>query len=143
MTVSLWPPREPASDKWNVPTWQAAARCAEVGDDFWFPEKGGTAGPAKAICRGCVSRLPCLRYALGRHDDGIWGGFTERERRAVSRQHGAGQSLEDIIAADDARYYAAAERGTWQQRRDAAARETRRRKREAAASGAQPRRAAA
>jgi WhiB family redox-sensing transcriptional regulator len=92
--------------------WQDDTPCQQVDPDLHFPEQGGTAEPAKAICRGCTVRLDCLRYALGRCDDGIWGGFTERERRVIGRRHGDGAPLEDIIAAADARHYAKTERRT-------------------------------
>ncbi len=37
---------------------------------------------AKRICRNCPVRLDCLAEALDhRLEFGVWGGFTERERR--------------------------------------------------------------
>ena len=32
-------------------SWQDRGRCAEVGGDEWFPEKGGSTRAAKAVCR--------------------------------------------------------------------------------------------
>lgn len=55
----------------------------------WFPDKGehGTRqDAAKAICRACPVRQPCLAYALARHEPhGIWGGTTAAERNRPQR----------------------------------------------------------
>lgn len=67
--------------------WQDRASCASVGDDFWFPEQGGVVREAKRICSGCPVRDECLGYALEHNEAfGIWGGFTERERRRLKRR---------------------------------------------------------
>jgi WhiB family redox-sensing transcriptional regulator len=43
---------------------------------------------AKRICRGCPVRNECLADALdNRIEFGVWGGMTERERRALLRRH--------------------------------------------------------
>jgi WhiB family redox-sensing transcriptional regulator len=84
-------------------SWMDLSRCAEVGGDFHFPEKGGSTREAKRVCRSCPVRAECLEYALG-HDErfGIWGGFSERERRRLKREP-AGTA----IAAGDATQAAA------------------------------------
>ena len=66
--------------------WQALARCTETDPDAFFPEQGEPNTRAKMICRGCEVRGECLGYAL-EHDEpfGIWGGLSERERRALKR----------------------------------------------------------
>jgi len=91
--------------------WQDEALCQQVGGDMFYSEVGEDTERAKAVCRGCLVRLPCLEYALEIDDrDGIFGGFSERPRRRIARQRQAGVSLEDIIAEDDARFYARVER---------------------------------
>lgn len=38
-------------------------------------------------CERCDVRRPCLDYALREHIDiGVWGGLTERQRRAYARR---------------------------------------------------------
>lgn len=72
--------------------WRAEAVCAQIGGDIWHPEKGGSTREAKLVCNGgpgrepCPVREQCLQYALD-HDErfGIWGGYSERERRALRR----------------------------------------------------------
>jgi WhiB family transcriptional regulator, redox-sensing transcriptional regulator len=151
MGVSQWPPRpHRAGNLSRPPKWTELAVCTEVGTELFYPEEGtSTAAPAAAICRSCEVRLTCLRDALTRPGElGVWGGFSERARRRVAREHADGKPLEDIIAEDDARIYgrleAAAERGTYDERRPAIEREARRVKREAiTVRTAQPRKAAA
>jgi WhiB family redox-sensing transcriptional regulator len=51
-----------------------------------FPEPGDKIGEreAKAVCKECPVRRECLIAALTeRHPDGIWGGFTTRERQRI------------------------------------------------------------
>ncbi|MFD7922054.1 WhiB family transcriptional regulator [Streptomyces sp. NPDC059740] len=41
----------------------------------------------KTICAGCPVRTECLAHALDeRIEWGVWGGMTERERRALLRR---------------------------------------------------------
>ena len=71
-------------------TWQDLALCAETDPESFFPEKGGSTREAKRVCRSCEVRAECLEYAL-KHGIryGIWGGFSERERRRLMREHAA------------------------------------------------------
>lgn len=67
-------------------SWMDRGRCAEVDPELHFPEKGGSVRAAKRICGACEVLAECLEYALA-HDErfGIWGGFSERERRRLKR----------------------------------------------------------
>lgn len=66
--------------------WQDRGRCAEVDPEAWFPEKGGTAAPAKQICRQCPVVQECLEYALTNDIAwGIWGATSPKERRKLRR----------------------------------------------------------
>lgn len=58
--------------------------CQYVDPEIFFPERGASAKPAKAICGGCSVKDRCLRYAIEHSEGGIWGGTTESERRALS-----------------------------------------------------------
>ncbi|MFD8263132.1 WhiB family transcriptional regulator [Streptomyces griseoluteus] len=67
-------------------TWIARAACRSVDPEELFVE-GAAQNRAKAICTGCPVRTECLAHALDeRIEHGIWGGMTERERRALLRR---------------------------------------------------------
>ncbi len=72
--------------------WRDQAACLGRDAELWFPI--GNTSPyldqiaqAKAACAHCDVRSECLEYALdtGQHD-GVWGGQTEGERRALRRK---------------------------------------------------------
>ncbi len=70
--------------------WMAYANCLEVDTQVFFPGKTGSTKEAKAICADCAVREECLEYALAFGDThGIWGGTSERERRAIKRRRKA------------------------------------------------------
>jgi WhiB family transcriptional regulator, redox-sensing transcriptional regulator len=92
--------------------WRELAACRGTDLNLFFPERGEWAGPARRVCAGCPVREPCLDYAItNRIVHGIWGGLTERERRALrSRWVRASRQDRDraILAAEAAGYTAAA-----------------------------------
>lgn len=75
-------------DELDAPAWMAEGLCAQTDPEAFFPEKGGSVREAKAICRACDVRENCLAYALEHQERfGIWGGYSERERRRLAK-HG-------------------------------------------------------
>lgn len=69
---------------WHFPPWVDQALCAQVGGDIFFPEKGESTREAKAVCRACPVREPCLQWALDNNERfGVYGGLSERERRKL------------------------------------------------------------
>lgn len=77
--------------------WREHAACRDADPDLFFPV--GTAGnslrqvdEAKRICHRCPAQNQCLAWALENGiTDGVWGGTTENERRAI-RSLGAATS---------------------------------------------------
>jgi WhiB family redox-sensing transcriptional regulator len=66
--------------------WAARAACRSTDPDTLFVQ-GAAQNRAKAICLGCQVRTECLADALdNRVEFGVWGGMTERERRALLRR---------------------------------------------------------
>lgn len=64
--------------------WVQDASCVETDPEVFFPDKGGTAVPAKSVCAGCAVDAECLAYALRTGQTyGVWGGKTPAERRAL------------------------------------------------------------
>ena len=67
-----------------VARWREQAACCGTDLAVFFPERGESAGPARQVCAACPVRQPCLDYAISnRITHGVWGGLTERERRAL------------------------------------------------------------
>ncbi|QIG58266.1 WhiB family transcription factor [Gordonia phage Skog] len=65
-------------------SWKWGARCAGADYEAFFPEKGGSTREAKQICRECIVRSECLQAALDNDERfGVWGGYSERERRKM------------------------------------------------------------
>ena len=64
--------------------WRELAACRGTGLEVFFPSRGESAAPARQVCAACPVRQPCLDYAISnRITHGVWGGLTERERRAL------------------------------------------------------------
>jgi WhiB family redox-sensing transcriptional regulator len=70
-----------------ITDWTARAACKGTDPDELFVQ-GAAQNRAKLICRGCTVRTECLADALdNRIEFGVWGGMTERQRRALLKQH--------------------------------------------------------
>ncbi|MCW2606717.1 MAG: wblA [Frankiales bacterium] len=66
--------------------WTALSACQDADPDELFVT-GAAQNRAKAVCMGCPVRTECLSDALdNRVEFGVWGGMTERERRALLRR---------------------------------------------------------
>lgn len=74
--------------------WRELALCQSEDPELFFPIGNINSGPAliqtdeaKAVCRRCPVTERCLAWAL-RDDavEGIWGGTSEGERRAMRRR---------------------------------------------------------
>ena len=71
--------------EWSV-DWSRKAQCRASDPDDLFVQ-GAAQNRAKAVCMGCPVRTECLADALdNRIEFGVWGGMTERERRALLRR---------------------------------------------------------
>jgi WhiB family redox-sensing transcriptional regulator len=69
-----------------VTDWTASAACKSSDPDELFVQ-GAAQNRAKVVCMGCPVRTECLADALdNRVEFGVWGGMTERERRALLRR---------------------------------------------------------
>ena len=76
---------------WDTDDWRDVALCRDTSPELFFPI--GTTGmaidqidAAKRICQRCPSAAECLDFAIfTNQENGIWGGFTEEERRQIRR----------------------------------------------------------
>ena len=70
---------------WNE-DWTSEAQCRKAKPDELFV-RGAAQNRAKQLCSGCPVRTECLAEALDNEIEwGVWGGMTERERRAILRK---------------------------------------------------------
>jgi WhiB family transcriptional regulator, redox-sensing transcriptional regulator len=71
------------------PRWHAEALCRGLTGIF-FSAAPANLARARAICEACPVRQKCFDYAMADPDlMGLWGGFTEKERRAMRRSSAA------------------------------------------------------
>ncbi|QBX55166.1 WhiB family transcriptional regulator [Nocardioides seonyuensis] len=72
-----------------VEDWASRAACKADTPDALFV-RGAEQNKAKAVCAGCPVRTECLAEALDNQIEwGVWGGMTERERRALLKRRPA------------------------------------------------------
>lgn len=66
--------------------WRGAARCRHDDPEALFV-RGAAQRDAREVCRACPVRTECLAHALdNRVRWGVWGGMTERDRRALLKR---------------------------------------------------------
>src|ERR1700712_4655535 len=79
--------------------WVAQARCRGADPDELFV-RGAAQRKAAVICRHCPVIAECGADALdNRVEFGVWGGMTERQRRALLNQHPEVVSWSDFFSA--------------------------------------------
>jgi WhiB family transcriptional regulator, redox-sensing transcriptional regulator len=77
--------------------WRVNASCREQDPDGLFV-RGKEQRKAKLVCIACPVRTECLAEALdGRIEFGVWGGMTERERRALLRRRPDVESWHELL----------------------------------------------
>ena len=67
--------------------WAVFAACRDATAEWFFPQDEASRRRRLAVCARCPVRVECLDYALeAREVFGVWGGMTERRRRALRRR---------------------------------------------------------
>lgn len=93
------PTSVPGAEAENRIAWVAKARCRSADPDELFV-RGAAQRKAAVICRHCPVIAECGADALdNRVEFGVWGGMTERQRRALLKQHPEVNSWADFFAA--------------------------------------------
>ena len=83
--------------------WRRHAACRDGDPDRLFV-RGAAQREVKVVCLACPVRMECLAEALdNRIEFGVWGGMTERERRALLRRRPDVHSWHELLqhARDD------------------------------------------
>ncbi len=74
----------------EVTPWREAAACVPVTHEVSFvPDSDDIGGisRAKAVCATCPVASECLTWSIETNQsEGIWGGHTPKERRAIRRR---------------------------------------------------------
>lgn len=70
--------------------WRKDAACRDTDPETFYPLSAALAAPAKTFCNTrCPDKIrqQCLQHALDNDEQfGVWGGLTERERRALAHR---------------------------------------------------------
>ncbi|NMI02310.1 WhiB family transcriptional regulator [Pseudonocardia acidicola] len=91
--------------RWN---WRSAARCRTHDAEGLFVQ-GAQQREARQFCFACPVRTECLAHALDqRIEFGVWGGMTERERRALLRGRPGVESWARLLGDARTAHYAPA-----------------------------------
>ena len=93
----------------NTYDWASRGACRTADPDTLFVQ-GAAQNRVKNVCMSCPVRTECLADALdNRIEFGVWGGMTERQRRALLRARPDVTSwARMLLAARDAHYAAGA-----------------------------------
>ena len=96
--VHMTHPIHPAAAEARI-AWVSKARCRSADPDEMFV-RGAKQRKAAAICRDCRVIAECAADALDNQMGfGVWGGMTERQRRALLKQHPEVASWAEFFAA--------------------------------------------
>lgn len=87
-------PGVPAED---ATAWKQQAVCANSDPDLLFVT-GAAQRDAARLCSGCPVKTECLAEALDNQVEyGVWGGMTERQRRALLKRCPDVTSWRDLL----------------------------------------------
>lgn len=88
-----------ARSSW-VEEWAQYGACSTSDPDALFVQ-GAAQQQAKQVCMGCPVIAECLADSLDNHTEfGVWGGMTERERRALLKRRPNVASWRALFEAD-------------------------------------------
>ncbi len=93
----------PSRFSW-VEQWALQGSCVDAEPDALFV-RGAAQQLAKQVCMSCPVIAECLADALdNRTEFGVWGGMTERERRALLKRRPDVTSWRALFEADRLRH---------------------------------------
>jgi len=75
------------AEEWVPEDWRMHAACIGAPQEIFFPSRGKSIQPARAICNGCVVSVQCLEDAIIRREPaGVRGGLSAFQRRKVIKK---------------------------------------------------------
>jgi WhiB family transcriptional regulator, redox-sensing transcriptional regulator len=87
----------------SVKDWAPQGACRKAEPDALFV-RGAAQQVAKKVCLGCPVIAQCLADSLDNQTEfGVWGGMTERERRALLKRRPGVVSWRALFEADRTR----------------------------------------
>lgn len=87
-----------------VEEWAQHGACGTADPDALFVQ-GAAQQQAKQVCMACPVIAECLADSLDNHTEfGVWGGMTERERRALLKSRPRVASWRSLFETDRARH---------------------------------------
>ncbi|CAM3967492.1 WhiB family transcriptional regulator [Corynebacterium frankenforstense] len=90
--------KTPAEAVQDRGTWVTSAKCRGIDPETLFV-RGAEQRKAATFCRGCPVQQMCLADALDNGVEfGVWGGLTERQRRALLRKNPQIDDWADYLA---------------------------------------------
>ena len=104
MTLTMTHREDVAASRFSwVEEWALQGSCIAAEPDALFV-RGAAQQLAKQVCMACPVIAECLADSLDNHTEfGIWGGMTERERRALLKRRPRVSSWRALFAADRTR----------------------------------------
>jgi WhiB family redox-sensing transcriptional regulator len=101
VTVTMTHREVPATVRSNwVKEWAQHTACSKAAPDALFV-RGAAQQVAKKVCLGCPVIAECLADSLDNHTEfGVWGGMTERQRRALLKRRPDVTSWRALFEAD-------------------------------------------
>ena len=101
MSVTMTHREEVVASRFSwVEQWALQGACLEAEPDALFV-RGAAQQLAKQVCMNCPVIAECLADALdNRTEFGVWGGMTERERRALLKRRPDVTSWRALFEAD-------------------------------------------
>ena len=76
-----------AKPKSSLPSdWKENGQCKTKDSRIFFSEIQAQIKEALSACMGCTVKDECRDYAITNQEHGVWGGTTERQRRAILRK---------------------------------------------------------
>jgi WhiB family transcriptional regulator, redox-sensing transcriptional regulator len=93
-------PVAPMAQTTMVKGWAPHGACVKAKPDALFV-RGAAQRAAKKVCVGCPVSVECLADSLdNRTEFGVWGGMTERQRRALLKRWPDVTSWRALLEAD-------------------------------------------